>query len=196
MSSTPKQTEGPARRLARLSVNVTLLITVLAAAAWMVPSFLGYERYVITGGSMSGTFEKGSVVFEKPVPVADLTVGDIITYLPPPDAGTSSLVTHRIVRMTPGEHGTVLRTRGDANEAMDPWKFSLVSDTQPVVEHAVPYVGHAMIALADRETRMLLVGAPATLVALIALKELLTALRRPQDAPAVEVPAAKSPALA
>ena len=145
---------------------------------------------------MSGTFEKGSVVFEKPVPVEDLKVGDVITYLPPPDAGTSHLVTHRIVRMTPGEHGTVLRTRGDANDGVDPWKFSLVSDTQPVVEYAVPHVGHAMIALADRETRMLLVGAPAALVALIALKELLTALRRPQESPPIEASTSKAPALA
>ena len=195
MSITPTPAAGPVRRLGRLAVNAALLLTVLAAAAWMVPAFFGYERYVITGGSMSGTFEKGSVVFEKPVPVEDLKVGDVITYLPPPDAGTSHLVTHRIVRMTPGEHGTVLRTKGDANDGVDPWRFSLVSDTQPVVEYAVPHVGHAMIALADRETRMLLVGAPAALVALIALKELLTALRRPQESAPVEA-ASKAPAIA
>ena len=196
MSTTSTPAAGPVRRLGRLAVNLALLLTVLAAAAWMVPAFLGYERYVITGGSMSGTFEKGSVVFEKPVPVEDLKVGDVITYLPPPDAGTSHLVTHRIVRMTPGEHGTVLRTRGDANDGVDPWKFSLVSDTQPVVEYAVPHVGHAMIALADRETRMLLVGAPATLIALIALKELLTALRRPRQSRPIEASTGKAPAIA
>ena len=186
MSTTATPAAGPLRRLGRLVVNAALLLTVLAATAWVVPSFFGYERYVITGGSMSGTFEKGSVVFEKPVPVEDLRVGDVITYLPPPDAGTSQLVTHRIVRMTPGEQGVVLRTKGDANSGVDPWKFSLAADTQPVVKHAVPHVGHAMIALADRETRMLLVGVPAVLVALLALKELLVALRRPRDVPATQ----------
>lgn len=194
MSTTSTPHVGLARRLGRLVVNAALLLTVLAAAAWVVPSFFGYERYVITGGSMSGTFEKGSVVFEKPVPVEDLRVGDVITYLPPPDAGTQHLVTHRIVRMTSGEQGTVLRTRGDANNDVDPWKFSLVAETQPVVEYAVPHVGHAMIALADRQTRMLLVAVPAGLVALMALKELLSALRRPR--PTVEAAAANSPALA
>lgn len=193
MSTTTTTQVGPVRRLGRLVVNAALLLTVLAAAAWVVPSFFGYERYVITGGSMSGTFEKGSVVFEKPVPVEDLRVGDVITYLPPPGAGTQHLVTHRIVRMAPGEQGTVLRTRGDANDDVDPWRFSLVAETQPVVEHAVPHVGHVMIALADRQTRMLLVGVPAGLVALMALKELLTALRRPRSA--VET-TAEAPALA
>lgn len=186
MRTIAPQAAGLLRRLGRLVVNAALLVTVLAATAWVVPSFFGYERYVITGGSMSGTFEKGSVVFEKPVPVEDLRVGDVITYLPPADAGTSQLVTHRIVRMTPGDDGMVLRTRGDANEGVDPWKFSLVADTQPVVEHAVPHVGHAMMALADRETRMLLVGVPAVLVALLALRELLVALRRPQHVPATQ----------
>lgn len=186
MSTTATPAVGPLRRLGRLVVNAALLLTVLAATAWVAPSFFGYERYVITGGSMSGTFEKGSVVFEKPVPVEDLRVGDVITYLPPPDSGTSQLVTHRIVRMTPGEQGTVLRTKGDANSGVDPWKFSLTADKQPVVEHVVPHVGLAMIALADRETRMLLVGVPAGLVALLALRELLVALRRPRDVPAAQ----------
>lgn len=196
MSTTVTPPAGPLRRLGRLAVNTALLLTVLAATAWVVPSFFGYERYVITGGSMSGTFEKGAVVFEKPVPVGDLQVGDVITYLPPPDAGTSQLVTHRIVRITPGADGTVLRTKGDANDGVDPWTFSLVGDTQPVVELAVPHVGHAMIALADRETRMLLVGVPASLVALLAMKELAAALRRPRTSTSADAHTASTAALA
>ena len=42
-------------------------------------------------------------------------------------------------------------------------------ETTPVVEFTVPYAGHALIALADRETRMLVIGGPAALIALIAL---------------------------
>ena len=90
--------------------------------AYVVPGLLGYERYVITGGSMSGTFESGSVVFEKPVPVKDLVVGDVITYLPPPDSGVSTLVTHRIIEIAPGKDAaTVFQTQGDANPDPDPW---------------------------------------------------------------------------
>ena len=82
-------------------VNTVLVLASLAGLAYLAPSLFGYERYVITGGSMSGTFEKGSVVFEKPVPIADLRVGDVITYLPPADSGVSTLVTHRIVKVYP-----------------------------------------------------------------------------------------------
>ena len=166
------------RRAGRLLVNAAVVVSTLVCAAWLVPSLLGYERYVITGGSMSGTFEKGSVAFEKQVPVADLARGDVITYLPPADSGVSDLVTHRIISIKPAKGGGVLyRTQGDANPDPDPWRFELTSATQPVVEHTVPLVGHAFIALADRDTRMLLVGGPAALIALLALVEVGKALR-------------------
>ena len=166
------------RRLGGLVVNVVLVTLTLGAIAYVVPSFLGYERYVITGGSMSGTIEKGSVVFSKNTPAADLEVGDVITYQPPADSGVNTLVTHRILSMEPGENGsTVFRTQGDANPDPDPWTFSLVDTEQPVVQHAVPTVGWVMIAMADREIRMLVVGLPAAIIALMALVQLIGALR-------------------
>lgn len=181
------------RRTGRFLVNVAVVVSILVCAAWLVPSALGYERYVITGGSMSGTFEKGSMAFEKPVPVEDLRRGDVITYMPPASSGVANLVTHRIVAIKPAEGGgTLYRTQGDANADPDPWRFELTAPTQPVVEHTVPLVGHAFIALADRETRMLLVGVPAGLIALLALVELGKALRprREDDAAVAGAPTA------
>jgi signal peptidase len=171
--------------------NLLLAAVTLACLAWLLPSVLGYERYVITGGSMSGTFEKGSLAFEQNVPTARLRVGDVITYQPPADSGTTDLVTHRIVRISQDERGRqVLRTKGDANAAVDPWTFRLTEPTQPVVQFTVPLAGHVFIALADRETRMLAVGVPAALVALVALGELLVALTRRGDDAAPAGPAA------
>ncbi len=166
------------RRLLRWTVNLGILTITLLCLAWLAPSAFGYDRYVITGGSMSGTFEKGSVVFEKPVPVEDLEVGDIITYQPPPEAGTQALVTHRIIKIEPAEGGGFLfTTQGDANADPDPWHFKLADAEQPVVEHTVPYAGWVFIALADKTTRILLIGGPATLIALSALLQVLRALR-------------------
>ena len=166
-------------RVARWTANLLLLAVTVACAAWLLPSLFGMQRYVITGGSMSGTFEKGSLAFSREVPASQLKVEDVITYLPPAGAGTTDLVTHRIVRITQDERGRrVFRTQGDANAAVDPWTFRLQQPTQPVVQFTVPYAGHALIALADRETRMLLVGGPAALVALFALGELVMALAR------------------
>ena len=166
------------KRAASYAVNAVLVAVTLAAAAYLVPTLVGYERYVITGGSMSGTFEKGSIAFERQTDVADLEVGDVITYLPPPDSGVTTLVTHRIVEVHPGpDGGRVFRTQGDANADRDPWKFSLDEGTQPTVEFTVPVAGYAFLALADRDTRMLLIGIPAGLIALASLIELAGAIR-------------------
>ncbi|MGB9013289.1 MAG: hypothetical protein WCB95_10610, partial [Aeromicrobium sp.] len=144
MASTPN-TSTPARqtrwvgRIGALLLNVALVATTFAGLAYLAPSLLGYERYVITGGSMSGTFEKGAIAFEKPVPVDQLRVGDIITYQPPPDSGVSTLVTYRIVSLEDAATGGLqLRTKGDANASADPWQFQLSQAEQPVVQHTVP----------------------------------------------------------
>ena len=162
-----------ASRLVHLAANLGLVAVTLACAAYLLPSLLGFERYVITGGSMTGTIDKGSIAFEKARPVEALAVGDVITYLPPAQSGVGNLVTHRIVEISPGVGGSaVLRTKGDANPDADPWTFSLTARAQPVVDFSVPHVGYVLIALADRQTRILAIGIPASLVALLSLVEL------------------------
>jgi signal peptidase len=162
-----------AARIGSAIVNIVVLAVTLAGVGYLAPSLLGYERYVITGGSMSGTFEKGSIAFEKRTPVEDVKVGDVITYLPPTDSGVTHLVTHRVISDKILENGQrQLRTQGDANPDPDPWKFSLTEGTQPVVRATVPQVGWIFVGLADRETRMLVIGIPAALIAAASLLEL------------------------
>ena len=91
-------------------VTVACVLVTLLGVAFLVPSLLGYQRYVITGTSMTGTIDLGSVAFERVVPVADLEVGDVITYQPPAESGLDHLVTHRIVAIK----GDTFRTQGDA----------------------------------------------------------------------------------
>ena len=158
----------------RLLVNLVCIVIALGALGFIVPTAVGLQRYVITGSSMSGSIELGSVVFSEVVPVNDLRVGDVITYLPPPDSGIDHLVTHRIVSI----EGDVYRTKGDAVPQVDPWTFRLDSSSQARVAFDVPYVGHLFIALQNRELRVLLIGVPAGIIALISLVQLLGALRR------------------
>ena len=187
----------PVRRLARYLVNTLLVVSILAGLAYLVPSLFGYQRYVITGGSMSGTVEVGDIVFAREEPVGGLEVGDVITYLPPADSGSHSLVTHRIITMRTQEDGAVvMRTQGDANPDPDPWKFTLNDETQPVMAFSVPKAGHLFLALADPQLRMLLIGVPAALIALMAAADLVRAVRRPRAEGEAAAPEAQSqPAL-
>ncbi|NDK30882.1 signal peptidase I [Nesterenkonia haasae] len=171
------------QKTVRVLINTAAVVALLLAAAFLVPGLLGFERYVITGASMSGTFERGSLAIAKSVPVEDLVVGDVITYLPPPDSGLSELVTHRIVEIDDSLGAPVFRTQGDANAASDPWLFQLDDPLQARLEVAVPEIGWVFIALADREMRMVMIGIPAAVIGMLCLLDLVRAWRTPEQAP-------------
>jgi len=150
------------------ALSIALTIAVMAGASALVGAqALGYKRYVITGRSMTGTIDVGSLAFERAVPPSSLKVGDVVTYSPPADSRVRGLVTHRIVwagRSRDG--GRAFRTKGDANPQPDPWRFVLSSPTQARVVFHVPYAGYALAAFSRPRVRMLLIGLPALLVAI------------------------------
>ena len=161
----PPPTPRPPRVRRALGGLATLAAVALGAAV-LVPALLGMQRYVITSGSMTGTFDRGSLVFDRVVPTSSLKVGDVITYRPPSGSGPAGLVTHRIASIKQGPAGSrVFRTKGDANAVADPLTFSLGARTQAKAVFHLPYVGFAFAALGDRRVRMLLIGVPAMLIA-------------------------------
>lgn len=153
-------------------------------AALLVPSLLGFDRYVIVSGSMHPLLDRGSVVFSKPEAVDQLKVGDIITYQPPASTGVNHLVTHRLSYAKVAADGTrTFRTKGDANPGNDPWTFNLINQKQNVYRFSVPLVGYALLALANPHMRMLVIGIPAAVIALASLAELVRNWNRdPQPA--------------
>jgi signal peptidase len=156
-----------ALRLGRLIVTAFLLVALAVAAGILVPAALGYDRYVITSGSMSPAIEPGALVLEERVPTTSLQVGDVITYEPPAGRGPGGLVTHRIHSTGRDDRGVrTLRTKGDANAKPDPWRFVLDEPVQARVAMDIPYIGYAVAALGDRDVRVLAIGLPALLIAL------------------------------
>ena len=173
---------GTARRTGRVLSTLVVAAGLLFGALLVIPSLLGWQRYVIVSGSMTGTYDRGSLVLDEVAPVAALRPGDVITYRPPAGAGPAGLVTHRIVSIRDDRlGGRVFRTKGDANATPDPWTFGLRNRTQARVRAGIPYAGFAVAALSDRRLRMLIVGLPAALIALVALVEL---FREPRVEPA------------
>jgi signal peptidase len=158
------------RRAGRLLSGAALAVAALAALLVLAPALVGWERYAIVSGSMSGTYDEGSLVLADVVPVGDLRVGDVITYTPP--AG-DHLVTHRIAWIRRDDAGRrVFRTKGDANPIADPWTFRLDRPTQARVRVGVPYAGHALTALGRRDVRMIVIALPALLIAGFSLSRL------------------------
>src|SRR3954466_14363845 len=94
----PASSSSPLRRLGG---GLLTAGAVALAAAVLVPALLGYQRYVITSGSMTGTYDRGPTFSHPAPPTRSLDVGDVITYAPPAGAGPAGLVTHRIAAITP-----------------------------------------------------------------------------------------------
>jgi signal peptidase I len=164
---------SPLRLLRRLAGTLITLAVLALAAVMLVPTLLGYGRYVLVSGSMTGTYDTGSVVYTKNQPTSTLRTGEVITYAPPAGSSPQKLVTHRIVERKVQDGRVVLRTKGDANASADPWTFTLRDRQQPVVRFGVPYAGYVVSAFADPKLRKLVIGLPAVLVALFAVAGLL-----------------------
>jgi signal peptidase I len=159
-----------ARRIARVVSTLVVAAGLLFGAVLVLPAALGWQRYVIVSGSMTGTYDRGSLVLDEVVPVSELRVGDVITYRPPAGSGPAGLVTHRIAEITTDRVGRrSFRTKGDANEAADPWTFQLPTGEQARVRLGIPYAGYAVAALGKRDLRILLIGIPAGLIALMSI---------------------------
>jgi signal peptidase len=149
-----------ARRAFGLLVCAVALVLALAV---LLPALLGFQRYVITSGSMTGTYDRGSLVFDRVVPTSSLRTGDVITFRPPGQAG---LVTHRIatVRVVRGQR--VFTTKGDANRTSDVWGAITLHDArQARVAFHLPYLGYGIATLSDRRIRLVVIGLPALLIA-------------------------------
>ena len=150
----------------RLLPTAALAALLAIAALMLIPPLLGYERYVIEGGSMGDAVPRGSIAFEEVVPTAEIEVGDVITYRPP---NATRPVTHRVAWTGTNPRGERLyRTKGDENPAPDPWTFTLPHPTQARVAVTVPIAGYVVAALSHRPIRMVLIGGPALAIALAA----------------------------
>jgi len=175
------------RQAGRWVCGSALLAAVIVAMLVLLPSLFGWQRYAIVSGSMTGTYDRGTLVLDEVVPVADLEVGDVITYLPPSGAGPDHLITHRIAWIRKDPNGArIFRTKGDANQVADPWTFRLSQPTQARVRFGVPHVGRVLWALSRKDVRMIIIALPALLIALSTLialwRQLGEAARRAESA--------------
>jgi signal peptidase len=153
-------------RVLKLLAAAGLTVLLATAVLILVPPLLGYQRYVITGGSMGGALPRGSIAYDEVVPTEHIRVGDVITYRPP---NGDRLLTHRVVWIGRQQHGVrVYRTRGDANRAPEPRAILLPNDGQARVVFHVPLAGYVLAALSVKVVRMAAIGVPALAIAVAA----------------------------
>jgi len=111
---------GRTRRAALAATGLVLLLALAApVAAYAFPSLAGAdEGLVVLSGSMEPAIEPGDIVLVEDVPIEEIEPGDVVTFQSHP--GSETTYTHRVVDVTTDKRGTVLTTKGDANEQLDP----------------------------------------------------------------------------
>ena len=123
----------------------------------LAPIVLGWRPYTVLTGSMRPNIQPGDVVMDQPVRIADVHVGDVVTFSDPTRGGV--LVTHRVRSITRGPLQTQVETRGDANNNSERWSIK-TQDRVGRVVYVIPAVGYVANAIRNPIGIILLVVLP------------------------------------
>jgi signal peptidase len=111
---------GAVRHAANLAAAALAAFLVLVIGATVACTVTNHHLEQVVTGSMVPVIPVGSMVLTEQVAVSSLHVGDVLVFAKP--TNTSEVIVHRIVQLATGRDGAVqLRTKGDANTAVDPW---------------------------------------------------------------------------
>ncbi|HZK24342.1 MAG TPA: signal peptidase I [Oscillospiraceae bacterium] len=153
-----------------LMLVLLTITTVQSRLKGKPPQLAGYQMYIVLGGSMSPTFEMGSLAFLKPIAAQDVVAGDIITYSSPFDA--ASLTTHRVMEIHDDNGQLYFTTRGDANDVND-LVPALAANVVGKVVFALPYLGYVLHFGRSKLGLIMLVVLPGFIIMLIELRNIL-----------------------
>ncbi len=168
------------RRLANFLGN-TLFALLLGAMVFLVftmvqsrftgesPSLAGYQLYIVQGGSMTPTFEAGSLALLRPVDPAKVTAGDIITYRSV--GGSANLTTHHVMAVHGYGEALSFTTRGDANQ-VDDHQAVYPENIVGQVVYTIPYAGYLLSFGQSKTGIITLVFIPGVLILVFELRNL------------------------
>lgn len=130
------------------TILTIVLITVLyfslsSRILGTTPNLFGYQFYAVQSGSMEPGIQTGSIIMVQPDSKSiQYKKGDVITFHKPGDS--KMLITHRIVDVQKGKRSIEYVTRGDNNQANDPYPVPVSMVVGKYADLTVPYVGYAV----------------------------------------------------
>ncbi|MDR0489335.1 MAG: signal peptidase I [Propionibacteriaceae bacterium] len=143
MTKKTKNTSTASIILSGIVAAVTVVFLTLAVFLVAVPKTLSGMSLTVLSGSMEPRVSAGDVVVTRGVNttnVDELTIGDIIVFLPYPEDPT--LVTHRIIGLSVTQEGRSFITKGDSNNVNDPWNPVHDYQIRGKVIYVIPKVGY------------------------------------------------------
>ena len=146
----------PLRIVGLVALDAVVLAAILALAALgIAPHLANYRTLTMLTASMRPAYPPGSIVVVTEQPVSTLRSGDVITFhAPTPDR---PVVTHRVLEVERVGSTTRVVTKGDANNAEDPWgEFAINGSTVWKAKGAVPGAGLLLANLRRPEVQLVM----------------------------------------
>lgn len=141
------------------------------------PTIFGQRMLIVLSGSMEPKIQTGSVVFDNPnFSIAQLKVGDIITFVPPTDPNI--LITHRIYRIVSQKGQEAFMTKGDANAVPDGWIIPTKNVVAEYDHFTIPYLGYYLEFLQTKIGIGLMLIVPGLLLIITQVIQLVGAIRK------------------
>ena len=150
--------------LARLFLGFALLALVLLG---LLPNLGWYRTETVLSGSMKPYFSPGDIVVVTPEPTRQVRVGQVISYHVP--VGDHHVQSHRVIQIVRGGDHPLVRTKGDANNAADPWTARLDGGTAWQVRAVVPKAGWGIVWLRTPAIRRFAIFFVPLLLAILGL---------------------------
>jgi signal peptidase len=136
-------------------VIILIIITILI----FVAPYFGWRVDAIMSGSMEPELKVGGLVITRPVGSNDINIGDIITFYCPL---SNEMISHRVTTVANGTL-SYFRTKGDANDAPDPFIVPVQNVVGKVCFH-IPYLGYVTQFIKTRLGMLLTLCIPGLII--------------------------------
>ena len=130
-----------AKNLGNILSTITFAVLLLLCLSFVAIRVLGLDTFIVTGGSMEPSIQKGSLMLVQPVSPSEIKVGDVITF-----EHYDQTTTHRVITITQGAQGLIFSTKGDANIVADPEDKTFASQVG-IVRGALPIAGYVAASM-------------------------------------------------
>ena len=153
--------------------GVIVVLTGLAAALSIAaaPRLFGYGVLVVSGGSMGESMPNGSLVIARWGAAEQVEVGDVILVREEGAGPQEWPKVHRVVSLEENGGQVLVRTKGDANGAVDPDVYVL-PDRVLTPAYTLPYLGHLVGFAKTSVGWALLVALPASVLCIVILRRI------------------------
>ena len=159
------------RQAAWLAALAAVLVVFGLTLLAILPRAFGYSTFIVYGGSMEPSIDKGSVVVARPAAVEAIRAGDVILFRP---GDARDAVMHRVVTAREANGKLLFTLKGDANDTADPKELELSGRGSKVI-YALPLIGYLFDFAGSGLGRMIAIILPTLFLTYWALRGIWTA---------------------